>query len=101
MARRIVWSNPSVQDLAELYDYIAEDSPRHAKDFLRELRRTVENLSDFPNLGRMVPELENPAVRELILGNYRIIYRLGTQDRLEIARIRHVKRLLAEKDLNS
>ncbi len=49
----------------------------------------------------MVPELENPAVRELNLGNFRIIYRLGAQDRLEIARIRHVKRLFAEKDLTS
>ena len=99
MARRIVWSSPSVQDLAELYAYIGQDSRQHAKKFLRNLRKTVESLRDFPQLGRVVPELENLSVRELLMGDYRIIYRLGPEERIEIARVRRVKRLFSHKDL--
>lgn len=100
MARRIIWSKPSVQDLAELHAYIAEDSPLNARNFLRALRKSVESLRDFPQLGRVVPELENLAVRELLMGDYRIIYRLGPEERIEIARVRHVKRLFRDKDLS-
>lgn len=99
MARRIVWSTPSLQDLAEIRDYISQDSALHGKKFLRSLRSTVENLREFPRLGRVVPEFENVSVREILLVDYRIIYRIGPEERIEIVRVRHVKRLFGPKDL--
>lgn len=53
----------------------------------------VERLEAFPNIGRIVPELGDPAVREIILGNYRIIYRVKPEF-AEILTVYHGARLL-------
>lgn len=56
--------------------YIARDKPIAAENFRREVFRRVGLLADFPRLGRVVPEFCDPNRRELLYGNYRLIYRL-------------------------
>ena len=61
--------------------------------------RKVQKLKDFPQSGRMVPEAEDPVIREVILGNYRIVYRTH-KELVEILTIYHGARLLNPRDLD-
>ena len=89
----IVWSSIAQDDLNEIIDYIAQDSLEFALSFYEQVKEKLENLTEFPNIGRKVPELEDPNIRELIFRNYRLIYRfLG--DRIQILRIIHGSRIL-------
>ena len=72
----IEWSPIAENDLNEIIDYIAQDSLEYALSFYEQVRDRIENLRNFPKLGRKVPELDDPKIRELILRNYRIIYRV-------------------------
>ncbi len=76
MKRKLVWSEPAVEDIQSIFDFISKDSEYYARSFTGEIIDQAERLSDFPNIGRMVPEYMKSDIRELIFRNYRIIYRL-------------------------
>ena len=82
---------PSAQtDLAEIVRYIAQHNSDAAARLGFELITRTENLADFPELGRMVPEFRTPNLREIICRSYRIIYRVQpAQERVEIVRFWH------------
>ena len=90
---KIEWSQTSENDLNEIIDYIAQDSLEYALSFYEEVREKVENLVQFPKLGRKVPELDDPNIRELILRNYRLIYRIF-EEKVQIIRLIHGSRIL-------
>jgi len=90
---QIEWTEHALEDLNEIYDYIARDSQSYANLFLKKLYNTVQKLKEFPNLGRIVPEINTPSVRELIYQNYRIVYRM-VNDLVEIITVLHGSRLL-------
>jgi plasmid stabilization system protein ParE len=90
---KIVWSPLALERLQEIADYIARDNPRAAMKWVDSVFDKTEQLMANPKLGRMVPELDNPERRELILGNYRIIYRQMSKQ-LWILTIRHGRQLL-------
>jgi len=92
----IEWSQTSENDLNEIIDYIAQDSLEYALSFYEEVREKVENLIQFPNMGRKVPELDDPNIRELILRNYRLIYRIFGE-KVQIVRLIHGSRILKFK----
>ena len=69
----IEWSLKAENDLNIIIDYIAQDSLEYALSFYEQVREKVENLIQFPKMGRIVPELDELNIRELILRNYRII----------------------------
>ena len=89
----IEWSSKAENDLNEIIDYIAQDSLEYALSFYEQVREKVENLAKFPKIGRKVPELDDPKIRELILGNYRIIYRL-LEEKVQVVRIFHGSRIM-------
>ena len=89
----IEWASTAEKDLYEVIDYIAQDSPQYAFFFTEQVRKKIENLRSFPQLGRKVPELEDPNIRELIFRNYRLIYR-SFEEKIQIIRILHGSRLL-------
>ena len=72
---QIKWTNKSLKDLKSINDFISLDSKFYAARFINRLIQRVEQLVLFPESGRIVPEKNNPEVRELIEGNYRIFYR--------------------------
>ena len=90
---RIEWTDRSLEDLKNIYDYIARDSKSFASLFSKKLYETVQKLKEFPNMGRIVPEVNIPSVREIIFQNYRIIYKIKT-DYIEIITVFHGSRLL-------
>jgi len=89
---QVRWTEQAAKDLDCIARYIAEDSPHHASLFVIDLLEAVERLRDFPELGRMVPEVSDPRIREIILGNYRAVYRLKGND-VEILTVHHGARL--------
>ncbi|MHA1235685.1 MAG: type II toxin-antitoxin system RelE/ParE family toxin [Promethearchaeota archaeon] len=89
----IEWSSKAENDLNDILDYIAQDSLEYALSFYEQVREKVENLILFPKMGRIVPELNEPTIRELILRNYRIIYRIS-EKKIQIARLFHGSRII-------
>jgi toxin ParE1/3/4 len=63
----ILWTEPSLNDLKAIRDYIAKDSETYAAGFIESLLSAVEQLREFPRLGRVVPEAHVPDIRELNL----------------------------------
>ena len=85
-------------DLQELKNYIGQDSPYYARRFITRIISSVENLADYPDIGREVPEAEEREdVRELIFQGYRIIY-LRQPNRIYIMTVIHGSRDLSGID---
>lgn len=89
----IVWSPLAVDRASEIAVYIAQDKPSAAEKWIKTVFSKVEQLKSFPEMGRIVPELGNNQLRELIYGNYRIIYRIGAEQ-ISILTIRHGNQIL-------
>jgi len=88
------WSPLAISRLSETAKYIALDNPVAAKRWVNKVFNQVEKLSEFPERGRMVPEVGDKTIREIISGNYRIIYRLKDRE-ISILTLRHVKQELS------
>ncbi len=93
---RIVWAGPATRDLSSIRAYIAQDSEYYADRFVERIIGTVESLSTFPEMGRIVPETNAPDIRELLFHNYRIIYRVEAARVLVIA-VAHAARDLTRQ----
>jgi toxin ParE1/3/4 len=76
MARTVVWSETAWHDLEQVADYIARDSRHYAATFVREVRDAARSPGTLAERGRVVPELDDPTVRELLVRRYRLMYRL-------------------------
>ena len=90
---KIVWSPRAVERAAEIVDYISQDKPLAAKVWINSVFSKVDQLRSNPEIGRIVPEINERPFRELIYGNYRIIYHIGTK-KISILTIRHGKQIL-------
>lgn len=88
MDREIVWTLRATADLESIVEYIFRDSEFYATAVARELIAAARSLTTFAERGRMVPEFEDPTVREIIVRRYRLIYRVKPQ-RIEVLRIIH------------
>jgi len=97
---KIKWSKDSLEDLKEICRYIALDSPYYANLLNDRIFEMVEHLELFPEMGRHVPEADDPAVRELIYKSYRIVYQIE-EGYLEIITVIHGSRLLKLKPLKT
>ena len=84
----VIWSIPAKNDLKNIHDYIANDSKFYAKKVSEEFIEKSEILEEFPEMGRIVPELSKPNLRELIIYSYRLIYEIGSNN-IEILTIIH------------
>src|SRR5215831_20246543 len=93
MAYRIFWTPIAVQDLHNICDFISRDNPAAAQRMGEELIKEAEAMALFPQSGRMVPEKKDPQIREIIVGSYRIIYRIDEDNQfVALARIWHSAR---------
>lgn len=93
---RIVWSEQALEDIDDIRRYIAKDSHVYADMFVDRVFESVERLIDYPLSGRVVPEFEDPALREIILGSYRIVHRVRP-DTISIVTVFHTARLLESR----
>ena len=90
---KIVWSPLAVERASEIVDYIAQDKPLAAEKWIQTVFSKVEQLRLNPEIGRIVPEINDHLFRELIYGNYRIIYHIETKQ-ISILTVRHGKQIL-------
>jgi toxin ParE1/3/4 len=73
---KVYWTPRAVEDLKMNARFIAMDDPQAARRFAHKLKHRAETLCRFPNRGRIVPEIGRTDVRELVEGNYRLVYRI-------------------------
>jgi len=59
----VKWSGPARMDLKQIHDYIANDSRYYAKKVVQTIVERTEELMVFPEIGRIVPEIDNPNIR--------------------------------------
>lgn len=90
MDYKVILSPRSIQDLQEIVRYISLDNPAQAEKFGRLLIEKTRVLETFPEIGREVPELGDPGIREIIFRSYRIVYRFRKDEEVvEISRFWH------------
>jgi plasmid stabilization system protein ParE len=94
----IVWSPLAVARIEEIADYIADESIEASNHWIDGIFDTVEQLSKFPDSGRIVPEVNRYDIRELIYGNYRIVYR-SSHETVSILTVRHTKQILPTDEI--
>jgi toxin ParE1/3/4 len=90
---KVVWTEFAIEDLKSIHDYISRDSKVYASRFVEKLMSRVDQLETNPKSGRIVPEFNIETLRELIEGNYRIIYKIDS-DFIGIVRVHHSARQL-------
>lgn len=95
---QLVWTREALDRLSDIEEYISKDSPNRAINFVNFLIDQGETLKDHPKIGRIVPEIGNENMRELIAKKYRIIYRLS-EKRIEILTVFEGHRLLRLDEL--
>ncbi|MCI0339688.1 MAG: type II toxin-antitoxin system RelE/ParE family toxin [Planctomycetales bacterium] len=89
----VAWTEKARDDLREIHDFIARDSPAAAEAFVERLQDATDRLARFPRSGRKVPEFPRLGYREILYGAYRILYRAEGATVL-VAAVVHGKRLL-------
>jgi toxin ParE1/3/4 len=95
---KIVWTELSIADLKEIFDYISCDSLRYASIVVNQIYSKVQLISSNTNIGRIVPEFNKRNIREILSGhNYRIIYKIKNSNQIDILRVYHSARLLKGK----
>lgn len=93
MGFKVILTPQSLDDLEEIVTFIAKDNPERARTFGNELIDRALSVGTFPELGRVVPEIGEPAVREIIHGSYRIIYEMfSDQNTVYVLRFWHSAR---------
>ena len=97
---KIIWSPLAIDRVAEIAEYIAQDSPTSAQKWVESIFQVVERLEKFPKSGRIVPEVMQDDFREIIHGNYRIIYRLLTET-VSILTVRHGRQILPINEIKA
>jgi plasmid stabilization system protein ParE len=95
---RIVWSPLALERVEDIAQYIAEDKPAAAVEWVDGLFTTVERLADFPESGRIVPELGAHRIREVMFGAYRVIY--SVKDQVDILTVRRSNQILRVSELD-
>lgn len=97
---KIIWSPLAIDRTTEIAEYIALDNPSAATKWVEVLFDKVQLLKSSPNSGRIVPETRREEVRELIFGNYRIIYRVE-KNKISILTVRHGKQILPIEEIQT
>jgi len=73
---RVTWSPVALRRVDEIVDHMSRERPGTAAQWAEGLFDLVYRLRTFPDSGRMVPELGQPSIRELIYGEYRVVYKV-------------------------
>ena len=96
---RITWTEIAIEDLKDIFDFIAEDSIRYASLTSNKIYHRAQGIATNPYIGRIVPEINEKSLREVLVGEYRIIYRILSDEHVDVLRVFHSSRLLSKKKL--
>lgn len=97
---KIIWTQRSLTDLKSIAEYISKDSIKYASLTLQRILDATKYLENNPRIGRMVPEVgKNDKIREIIFGNYRIIYKITSPQSVHILTVHHSARRFRQTSL--
>ncbi len=95
---KIIWSPLALERTGEIVAYIARDNPTAAEKWVEDVFTKVGKLTEFPESGRQLPETRRTNLREIVFGNYRIIYRLR-EEKIVILTVRYFRQILPAGDI--
>ena len=87
----VKWAITAKNDLEKICDYIKRDSQYYSAKVFKDVLNKSKILENFPEIGRIVPEINNKSIRELIIYSYRLIYRISGKE-IEVITLVHNKR---------
>ena len=87
---KVVWTTTALRRAADIASALGAEDPAPARDFVHELFSKVEALSGFPKMGRVVPEVGKPHIREIFVRGYRVVY-VVHRSQVSIRTIRHTR----------
>ena len=93
MDLQVDWSPEAIEDVEAIADYISRDSEFYARAVVSEILELTRGLAEFPQAGRVVPEIGDENIRERFVYSYRLIYRIE-RDRILVVAVIHGRRLL-------
>lgn len=96
---KVIWSKQAIENIHELREHYFQISPNYAEKLTDEIFNKEEILVNFPLAGRIVPEINNIELRELIFKNYRIIYQYSVSDAVKIIAIHQSSKPLSSFSL--
>ncbi len=96
---RLNWTDQSIADLISISDFISKDSIKYAKITINRIRKAARKVRDYPMIGRIVPEINLTEIREMIIGNYRLIYFIVDNEQIDILSVYHSSRGLNIQEL--
>ena len=96
---RINWTFQAKGDLKDIAEYISKDSKQYAKLQITRLKTRTRILRHQTRSGKVVPEINRENIRELIEGNYRIIYKIVKDNQIDILTIHHSARDLTKRNI--
>ena len=96
----VIWTREALNRLLEIEEFIALDSPQRAESFVDYLIERGESIGQNPEIGRIVPEIANPDIREIIARKYRVVYRIQ-KDAIVILTVFEGHRLLRLDEIDN
>ena len=96
---QIRWTRQSIKDLLYIFEYISIDSKKYAKRQIVRIKARSQILKTNPRVGKLVLELTENDFRELIEGNYRIIYKILNDKHVDILTVHHSARDLRRRKI--
>lgn len=88
---KVRWLKRALRDVEKAALYIARERPRTALHWAEEVIARMRQVGELPESGRMVPEIGNPRIREIIQQDVRVIYRLDS-DEIVVMIVWHTRR---------
>lgn len=95
----VIWSTPARNDLKQIFEYIAQDSTFYARKVVKNIVEKSMTIKDFPKRGRVVPEINEPNIREIFIYSYRLMYQI-TPKNIYILGVIHGKRDFSPDDIH-
>lgn len=74
---KVIWTKPALNRLEEIYDFISQDSPNRASDFIDRLITAADQLLEFPESGALISEVKG--TRHLVIEGYRTLYEVDNE----------------------
>lgn len=96
---KVVWTQRALNDLEDIGEYISKGSVKYAGLTLEKLIGSATTIAQNPLSGRIVPETDDKSIREIIKGNYRVIYQIRDLNSVFILTVFHSFRLLSDSNL--
>ena len=95
----VKWTKQAIEDIDNIATFVKKDSLKYAKLQVERIFLRTEILYSHPAIGKVVPEMNDKTIKELLVGYYRIIYKIISKDRIDILTVHHSSRLLRNSPL--